>query len=67
MFCPVCHETLDAKFTRGGQHYPAGVMVFCPDDSRHFRGFINDPKWLREAEELGDPRALIGTVIEEWG
>ena len=61
MHCPVCGEEVNARFTKSGRTYRKGLMVVCPDDSRHFRGFVNDPQFLRHADRFDDPKLLLAT------
>ena len=59
MNCPVCGEGLKARYTRQGKTYKVGLMLVCPEDSRHFRGFVNDPIFLRDADSFTDPDAFL--------
>lgn len=56
---PLCGEELKARYTRQGKTYKVGLMLACPGDSRHFRRFVNDPIFLRDAESLADPDAFL--------
>ena len=46
--CPICSEAL--RFTvctnRNGKH---SIGVHCPQDGRHFRGFINHKPFVEDA------------------
>ncbi len=46
--CPICAEAL--RFTvctnRNGKH---SIGVHCPNDGRHFRGFVNHRPFVEEA------------------
>lgn len=59
MFCPICGAELKLEFTTNKRTQRCGVMLVCPEDGRHFRGFINDPKSVRRAVDAGDPKVLL--------
>ena len=40
--CPVCAVALDIRIATGRRSGKTCLMVVCPQDGRHFRGFIND-------------------------
>ena len=44
--CPVCGVRLQSTVC-SGQKGRKCVMLFCPNDGRHFRGFINEPNLVR--------------------
>ena len=48
--CPVCRTSLwvaPAK-SRKSKNPKQFLMLVCPSDGRHFRGFINDREFVRE-------------------
>lgn len=59
MRCPVCGAELGSIFTKSQRSNRQAVMLMCPVDARHFRGFVNDPKWVSEAVACGDPELLL--------
>ena len=67
MKCPVCASKVEAKFTKSGRNHKTGLMLICAEDSRHFRAFINDPRFLKQAHELDDPAALITASADTQG
>ena len=48
--CLVCREPLALRLARGRKSGKPSIMLICPTDGRHFRGFIND-------------RAYVGQVL----
>ena len=45
--CPVCHQTLDVRMARGRKSGKPSLMLICPRDGRHFRGFIADKEYVQ--------------------
>jgi hypothetical protein len=62
MECPVCRAALIARITRPGHAGRPGVYFTCPEDSRHVRGFVNDPEFVRRAQACADPAELLVKV-----
>lgn len=48
--CLVCHGPLSLRLARGRKSGKPSIMLICPTDGRHFRGFISD-------------RAYVGRVL----
>ena len=48
--CLVCRKPLAVRLARGRKSGKPSIMLICPSDGRHFRGFIND-------------RAYVGQVL----
>ena len=44
--CPVCGADLKVKFSTS-KRGKVSLSLACPNDGRHFRGFINDPAFVR--------------------
>ena len=44
--CPVCKESISARSAQGRRSGKTFVMLVCPKDGRHFRGFITDQKFV---------------------
>lgn len=44
--CPVCGSAIDIRLAKGRTSGKAFLMVVCPTDGRHFRGFINDRDYV---------------------
>ena len=40
--CLVCEGPLELRPTKGRKSGKAGLMLICPRDGRHLRGFITD-------------------------
>ena len=40
--CLICGEPLTVRLARGRKSGKPFIMLICPQDGRHFRGFIND-------------------------
>ena len=48
--CLVCRKPLAVRLARGRKSGKPSIMLICPTDGRHFRGFISD-------------RAYVGQVL----
>lgn len=46
--CPVCGLNLKITLAQGRTSKKAFLMVVCPKDGRHFRGFINDKDYVAQ-------------------
>ena len=46
--CPVCRTPLTLRLARGRKSGKPFLMLICPADGRHFRGFINDQAYVKE-------------------
>jgi hypothetical protein len=46
--CPVCGHMMAARVATGRKSGKPFVMLTCPADARHFRGFIGDRTYVRE-------------------
>ena len=44
--CPVCGGGLDVRPARGRKSQKPFVMLVCPVNGRHFRGFITDQAYV---------------------
>jgi uncharacterized protein YbaR (Trm112 family) len=49
--CPLCHQPLALRLARGRKSGKPFIMLICPQDGRHFRGFINDQVYVRQVLE----------------
>ena len=45
--CPICHQALSVQLARGRRSGKPFIMTICPQDGRHFRGFISDRTFVR--------------------
>lgn len=53
--CPVCHNPLDFRPAKGRKSGKPFILLICPVDGRHFRGFIADRAYVqRLLPERGD-------------
>ncbi len=48
--CFICQQSLALRLARGRKSGKPSIMLICPTDGRHFRGFISD-------------RAYVGQVL----
>ena len=46
--CPVCQLPLTVRLAQGRKSGKSFVMLVCPRDGRHFRGFITDQPYVKE-------------------
>ena len=44
--CLVCEEPLELRPAQGRASGKPFLMLICPRDGRHFRGFINDKEFV---------------------
>ena len=49
--CPVCGDPLAFQITRSRKSGKPSLMLKCPRDGRHFRGFICDRNYLQQILE----------------
>jgi len=54
MNCFICGEILEEVVCYGKKGRKA-IMLSCPQDGRHFRGFINDPIMVQKITESNLP------------
>jgi len=45
--CPVCSNPMIVRITHGRKSNKPFLMVVCPRDGRHFRGFISDQAYVK--------------------
>ena len=46
--CLVCGTSLELRLAKGRKSGKPFIMLICPKDGRHFRGFINDQTYVKE-------------------
>ncbi len=46
--CPVCQRDLEIRNATGRKSGKPFLMFICPEDGRHFRGFINDRGFMQQ-------------------
>ncbi len=51
MPCLVCRTQLEIRLARGRKSGKAFLMVICPEDGRHFRGFVGDRDYVQQVAE----------------
>ena len=55
--CPVCKIDLNLRVVYGRKSNKPFLMLICPTNGRHFRGFIADKTYVRNivdrAQEVG--------------
>ena len=44
--CPLCGNSLTATIARGRKSGKPFIMLICPEDGRHFRGFITHRPYI---------------------
>ena len=54
--CLVCHGSLELRVAHGRKSNKPFLLLICPVDGRHFRGFIADKEYvekvIRNAESI---------------
>ncbi len=46
--CLVCHRSLELRVAHGRKSQKPFLLLICPLDGRHFRGFIADKEYVTE-------------------
>ena len=46
--CLICQQPLTLRLAKGRKSGKPFLMLICPQDGRHFRGFINDQVYVRQ-------------------
>jgi hypothetical protein len=46
--CIICGNSLVLRTARGRKSGKCFLMLVCPEDGRHFRGFINDQDYVKQ-------------------
>lgn len=49
--CPVCKLPLSVRLAQGRKSKKLFVMFVCPEDGRHFRGFITYQPYVKSVLE----------------
>ena len=44
--CPVCGGAIEMRLAKGRKSGKPSLSLSCPADARHFRGFINDRRYV---------------------
>ena len=55
--CLVCHGPLALRLARGRKSGKPSIMLICPTDGRHFRGFISDRAYVAQVLALLEGQA----------
>ena len=58
--CPVCGTDLTVRPAKGRKSGKPFVMLVCPEDGRHLRGFISDKDFLDRVIEKAGIHTRIG-------
>lgn len=45
--CPICSAKLMIRTAKGRKSNKPFIMMVCPVDGRHFRGFITDQSYIK--------------------
>jgi hypothetical protein len=49
--CPICGTQLLFRIAKGRKSNKPFIMLMCPLDGRHFRGFIGDRDYIKQVME----------------
>ena len=49
--CPLCGSGVAARLARGRKSGKPFILLVCPKDARHFRGFIGDQQYVKQVIE----------------
>ena len=61
--CPVCQRDLEIRNATGRKSGKPFLMFICPEDGRHFRGFINDQSFMQQVLEKLCPETAQGLAV----
>ena len=61
--CPICLRDLEIRNATGRKSGKPFLMFICPEDGRHFRGFINDQGFMQQVLQKLRPEAGQGTAV----
>ncbi len=61
--CPVCQRDLEIRNATGRKSAKPFLMFICPEDGRHFRGFINDRGFMQQVLEKLRPEPGQGSAV----
>ncbi len=50
--CLVCRKPLSLRLARGRKSGKTSIMLICPEDGRHFRGFVSEQNYVRQVLAL---------------
>ncbi len=59
--CPICSESITVRPAKGRKSNKAFIMLVCPKDGRHFRGFITDQKFVQKVLDEQSSSKATGT------
>ena len=54
--CPVCKGELCIRLAQGRKSGKPSIMVICPSDGRHFRGFITHQPYVADILSILEDR-----------
>jgi uncharacterized protein YbaR (Trm112 family) len=63
--CPICKGGLAAKLTRGRKSGKPSIMLICPKDGRHFRGFITDRAYVEGVMNIMESKTKINNGVPD--
>ncbi|MFQ6029713.1 MAG: hypothetical protein ACE5Q6_19720 [Dehalococcoidia bacterium] len=49
--CLVCNTQLEIRLAKGRKSQKPFLMVICPSDGRHFRGFVGDRDFVQKVAD----------------
>ena len=63
--CPICSIALSIRMAKGRKSNKPFIMLICPQDGRHFRGFITDQGFISKI--LTQKGEIPPTSDPGWG
>ena len=58
MPCLVCGTQLEVRVATGRKSGKPFLMVICPSDGRHFRGFVGDKDYVQRVADAAEAGGL---------
>jgi hypothetical protein len=52
IYCPICAAVLSIRAAKGRKSNKPFIMMLCPQDGRHFRGFITDQEFINKVVKI---------------
>ena len=62
--CLVCRKPLALRLARGRKSGKPSIMLICPTDGRHFRGFISDRAYVGQVLALLEDQTPAASNVQ---
>ena len=65
MPCLVCGTQLEVRVATGRKSKKPFIMILCPSDGRHFRGFVGDRDYVQRIAQAAEIKGSEATFPKE--